>query len=161
MFRMTFETPLGEMRAVEKEGKLIALHFSEANSPLWIQKLPEVSTSLLKQVEAESLCFLRGEIRVFSIPWMWQGTPFQRQVWEALLKIPYGATHSYAEIARQIQRPRASRAVGQAVGANPLLLVVPCHRVIASDGSWGGFSGGAHRKQQLLMQEGYATLFRR
>jgi methylated-DNA-[protein]-cysteine S-methyltransferase len=78
------------------------------------------------------------------------GTPFQRRVWEELRRIPFGATWSYAELARRIGRPGASRAVGSANGRNPFAIVVPCHRVIASDGTLGGYGGGLDRKEWLL-----------
>lgn len=81
------------------------------------------------------------------------GTAFQQQVWRALLKIPRGQTRSYAWVARQIGRPRAVRAVANACGANPAPILVPCHRVIASDGSLGGFGGGLAMKKKLLALE--------
>ena len=83
-----------------------------------------------------------------------QGTPFQRDVWRALLEIPRGETRSYRWVAERVGRPRAVRAVGQAVGANPLPIVVPCHRVVRSDGSLGGFGGGLAMKKRLLNLEG-------
>jgi O-6-methylguanine DNA methyltransferase len=81
------------------------------------------------------------------------GTPFQRKVWRVLLKIPRGQTRSYAWVARQIGRPKAVRAVANACGANPVPILVPCHRVIASDGSLGGFGGGLALKKKLLALE--------
>jgi len=81
------------------------------------------------------------------------GTPFQRAVWDVLLKIPYGDSCSYAEVARAIGRPTAQRAVGSANGSNPVSLVVPCHRVIAADGSLGGYGGGQDLKARLLAME--------
>jgi len=83
-----------------------------------------------------------------------QGTPFQRRVWRTLLDIPRGETRSYSWVAEQIGRPDAARAVGQAVGANPLAIVVPCHRVVASDGGLGGYGGGLALKETLLQIEG-------
>ena len=83
-------------------------------------------------------------------------TPFQREVWQATRLIPYGATRSYAWVANQIRRPRAVRAVGQALGRNPLPVIVPCHRVIASDGKLGGFTGGLDMKRRLLYLEASA-----
>lgn len=83
-----------------------------------------------------------------------QGSPFQLRVWQELQKIPAGATVSYQELAKRIGQPRASRAVGQACGANPVPLIIPCHRVIASDGSLGGYSSGLERKRWLLNHEG-------
>lgn len=82
-----------------------------------------------------------------------RGTSFQQQVWEALCEVPFGTTTSYGAIARQIGRPEASRAVGQAIGANPVAIVVPCHRVVRSDGSLSGYRWGAERKTQLLQRE--------
>ena len=81
-------------------------------------------------------------------------TPFQREVWEITRIIPYGETRSYLWVARQIKRPRAVRAVGQALGRNPLPVITPCHRVLASDGRLGGFTGGVEMKQKLLWLEG-------
>ena len=82
------------------------------------------------------------------------GSNFQQQVWKAMLRIPAGATKSYAEIAGEIRRPKATRAVGNACGANPIPVLVPCHRVVASGGGLGGFSGGLHWKERLLKNEG-------
>ena len=86
-----------------------------------------------------------------------RGTAFQRAVWQAMLEIPRGETRSYGWLAERIGRPGAARAVGQAVGANPLPLLVPCHRVIASDGGLGGFGGGLEMKEALLRHEGAIT----
>lgn len=83
-----------------------------------------------------------------------KGTDFQKSVWQALLKIPYGETRSYKEIARMIEKLKASRAVGTAVGKNPFLIIIPCHRVIKSDGSLGGFAFGSQIKRRLLEIEG-------
>ncbi|MFC1966108.1 methylated-DNA--[protein]-cysteine S-methyltransferase [Chloroflexota bacterium] len=85
-------------------------------------------------------------------------TPFQHKVWEATRLIPYGETRSYLWVAEQIKRPEAVRAVGQALGKNPLPLIVPCHRVVASNGKLGGFGGGLEMKENLLRLEGYASI---
>lgn len=97
--------------------------------------------------------YLASERTHFDGPLDLRGTPFQRAVWDVLLKIPYGETCSYADVARAIGRPKAHRAVGSANNANPVSLVVPCHRVIAADGSLGGYGGGEELKARLLAME--------
>lgn len=85
------------------------------------------------------------------------GTPFQRKVWGALRQIPYGQTRSYAWVAQRIGKPKAARAVGAACGANPIPVIIPCHRVVASDGSLGGYTAGLAWKKKLLRLEGVAV----
>lgn len=94
--------------------------------------------------------YFAGRRRRFTVPLDIRGTPFQKRVWQALMTIPYGCTRSYGDIAQQIGRPRASRAVGQANHHNPLAIVVPCHRVVACHGGLGGYGGGLQMKQALL-----------
>ena len=100
--------------------------------------------------------YFEGERHGFSLPidLLGRGTDFQRDVWQALQQIPYGQTTSYGAIAQMIQRPNAVRAVGTAIGHNPLRLVIPCHRVLRSDGSIGGYNGGIEMKRSLLVIEG-------
>jgi O-6-methylguanine DNA methyltransferase len=97
--------------------------------------------------------YLASERTHFDIPLDLRGTPFQRAVWDVLLEIPYGDSCSYAEVARAIGKPNAQRAVGSANNANPVAIVVPCHRVIAADGSLGGYGGGQDLKARLLAME--------
>jgi len=97
--------------------------------------------------------YFAGTRSEFDLPLAPEGTPFQRSVWRQLQEIPYGETISYGELARRVRNPKASRAVGSANGANPLPIVIPCHRVIAGDGSLGGFGGGLPTKQTLLALE--------
>ncbi|KON89983.1 cysteine methyltransferase [Sporosarcina globispora] len=97
--------------------------------------------------------FLLGNRQVFSMDMDVKGTPFQEEVWEALAQIPYGKTASYSDIAEKINRPQAVRAAGKAIGANPLLIAVPCHRVIGKNGSITGYRGGIEMKQLLLELE--------
>jgi methylated-DNA-[protein]-cysteine S-methyltransferase len=108
----------------------------------------------LVQAEAELEEYFAGRRRKFDVPLDLVGTDFQKQVWHQLLKIPYGRTCSYADIAREIENPKAVRAVGAANGRNPICVIVPCHRVIAADGSLGGYTGGLDKKRQLLTLEG-------
>jgi methylated-DNA-[protein]-cysteine S-methyltransferase len=102
--------------------------------------------------------YFAGRRTTFDLPLEAAGTPFQRAVWRALGDIPYGTTISYGELARRVGNPKASRAVGSANGANPLPIVIPCHRVIAGDGSLGGFGGGLPAKQSLLALEQRASV---
>lgn len=97
--------------------------------------------------------YLRGERKTFALQLHFLGTPFQQKVWRALLTIPYGSTRSYSEIAAQINQPTAVRAVANAIGQNPLLFIVPCHRVIRKNGELAGFRSGIQLKQFLLQME--------
>lgn len=98
--------------------------------------------------------YLEGKRRVFELPLHLEGSEFQKDVWEAVFQIPYGQTASYGEIAHLIGKPKASRAVGAANGANPIPIVIPCHRVIGSDGSLTGYGGGLALKSRFLALEG-------
>ncbi len=98
--------------------------------------------------------YFAGQRTEFDLPLSLQGTPFQRDVWGALAEIPYGHTIAYAELAEMVGRPRAYRAVGQANGANPIPIILPCHRVLASGGGLGGYGGGLETKHALLALEG-------
>ena len=100
--------------------------------------------------------YFAGKLRQFTVPLDLRGTPFQRQVWDLLCGIPWGETRSYGQIAQALDRPKAARAVGRAVGTNPVSIVVPCHRVVGSDGSLTGYGGGLDRKVGLLRLEGLA-----
>lgn len=110
----------------------------------------EHNLRLISQLDA----YFAGKLREFKIPLDLRGTSFQRQVWDQLCGIPWGETRSYGEIAKALGRPKAARAVGRAVGTNPVSIVVPCHRVIGSDGTLTGYGGGLDRKKALLKLEG-------
>ena len=101
-------------------------------------------------VAGELDAYFSGRLYQFSVPLDLRGTSFQRQVWQLLLDIPYGETRSYGDLARALGRPTAARAVGSAVGSNPVSILVPCHRVIGSNGKLTGYAGGLYRKQALL-----------
>jgi len=109
---------------------------------------------LARQAIAELREYAAGRRKRFTVPLDLDGTAFQLKVWNALLGIPYGETRSYQQIAREIGNPRASRAVGMANHYNPVAIIVPCHRVIASDGSLGGYGGGLENKSEMLRLEG-------
>lgn len=111
-------------------------------------------TVLARRVETELQEYAAGTRTAFTFPIAPRGTPFQERVWAALCTIPYGTVRSYGEVARAIGRPTASRAVGTANHHNPLPIVIPCHRVVAKDGTLAGFGGGVALKRQLLELEG-------
>ncbi|WP_297607645.1 methylated-DNA--[protein]-cysteine S-methyltransferase [uncultured Sutterella sp.] len=110
--------------------------------------------ALLDRTEAELREYWAGKRRTFDLPLLFLGTDFQKDVWNALLDIPWGETVSYGDLARRIGRPKATRAVGVAVGENPFSIIVPCHRVIGKDGSITGYGGGLDAKRMLLGIEG-------
>jgi methylated-DNA-[protein]-cysteine S-methyltransferase len=111
------------------------------------------STPLLREACAQLDAYFEGRLRRFDLPLSPQGTQFQRRVWEELRRIGWGSTRSYGEVARAVGSPRGARAVGMACNRNPLLLVVPCHRVVGADGSLVGFGGGLELKRRLLELE--------
>lgn len=108
---------------------------------------------MLRPFAYEFAEYLKGAKRTFTKPVDVKGTPFQEQVWEALKTIPYGKTVSYSDIAERVNKPSAVRAVGTAIGANPVLMAIPCHRVIGKNGSITGYRGGTEMKQILLELE--------
>lgn len=112
------------------------------------------SSAVLEQTARQIDDYFASRRQAFDVPLLFVGSDFQKTVWHALLQIPYGSTISYAELARRIGRPTAVRAVANANGANALSIVVPCHRVIGSNGALSGYGGGAQAKQMLLRLEG-------
>lgn len=156
-----FESPIGLLRLAATPAGVVRIGFpvaSGAGFRGWLSRnladAEEVEAlPALKQLEAELSDYFDGRLERFEVPLDLRGTPFQREVWVALGRIPYGETRSYGEIAAEIGRPRAYRAVGLANGANPVPLVIPCHRVIAAGGKLGGFGGGLDTKRKLLALE--------
>jgi methylated-DNA-[protein]-cysteine S-methyltransferase len=117
------------------------------------------SKGVLKDVRRELDRYFEGKLKKFTTPLAFSGTPFQNQVWKELTRIPYGETISYLDLAKRIDNPKAVRAVGMANGANPIAIIVPCHRVIGSNGSLTGFGGGLPTKRALLdLEKGQRTL---
>ena len=112
---------------------------------------------VLAAARAQLAAYFAGELTAFDLPLAPRGTPFQERVWGALRDIPYGETISYAELARRVGRPGASRAVGAANGRNPISIIVPCHRVIGADGTLTGYGWGIERKRYLLELESGAS----
>jgi O-6-methylguanine DNA methyltransferase len=115
--------------------------------------IPEETDDNQKKVAHQLEEYLSGKRTTFNLKLDLQGTPFQLKVWKALQSIPYGVTATYQDIANKIKQPKAVRAVANAIGANPVAIIIPCHRIIRSDGSLGGYRGGVEKKLHLLKIE--------
>lgn len=151
------DTPLGAVRLARTADGLAGLWFEgQKHHPGPLRAPLRPDDPLLREAAEQLRRYFAGESGSFELPLDLHGTPFQRSVWTALLRIPAGRTCSYGELARAIGKPRAVRAVGAAVGRNPASLVVPCHRVLGQDGSLTGYAGGVQRKQSLLRLEASA-----
>ena len=163
-FRTTIASPLGPLRLSATAAGLTGIWLPGERppapaSPAWRDD-PAPFAEVRRQLDA----YFAGELREFDLVLAPRGTPFQEEVWRALVAIPFGATVAYAEVARRIGRPDAVRAVGAANGRNPIPIVIPCHRVIGSDGRLVGYGGGIGVKATLLDHErqvatGQASLF--
>ncbi|KUI11442.1 cysteine methyltransferase [Mycobacterium sp. GA-1285] len=148
----SMESPVGELTLAGRNGRLMHLRMvDQTYEPSREGWEPDAGAfpDAVEQLEA----YFAGELTEFDLELDMVGTTFQKKVWAALLTIPYGATRSYGEIARQIGAPGAFRAVGLANGHNPIGIVVPCHRVIGANGSLTGYGGGLDRKRALLEME--------
>jgi methylated-DNA-[protein]-cysteine S-methyltransferase len=146
-------SPVGDLLLTSNGDALTGVAFSPFDDPS-----PDVlyrrDDSALRAAREHLAAYFEGELREFDLPVLDRGTPFQTAVRSVLRTIPYGETWSYAEVARRVGSPAAVRAVGGAVGSNPLAVVIPCHRVVGSNGSLTGFGGGLERKKWLLGLEG-------
>jgi methylated-DNA-[protein]-cysteine S-methyltransferase len=147
------DSPVGPLALAADEQHLLEIRFPGKLQPTAPDGQPG-DNEVLGEARRQLGEYFAGTRRVFDLPLLPRGTAFQRAVWQALAGIDYGTTISYAELARRIGRPGASRAVGAANGRNPLPIVLPCHRVIGADGSLTGFGGGLPTKQFLLELEG-------
>jgi O-6-methylguanine DNA methyltransferase len=163
--RATIVTPLGEMMALASDEGLCALEFTgprkrlprlEARMKRWFppHEIVDRRAPVITRARAWLVDYFKGaDADVSDLPIQMHGAPFEKQVWRALLRIPAGETRSYGAIAKAVGSPDAARAVGAANGANPIAIIVPCHRVIGSSGSLVGYGGGLDRKSWLLDHE--------
>lgn len=135
--------------SVDNMGALLMLGFDASDDPNHSPRNAEV--------ERQLIAYARGELQTFSLPLAPKGTEFQQQVWAELLKIPFGTTTTYGAIAKTLGDEKLTRAVGAANGANPIAIVIPCHRVIGSNGNLTGYAGGLDKKEMLLIHEGALT----
>lgn len=151
----TMPSPVGRLTLVASDAGLAAVLW-ENDSP---RRVPltiageKPGHPVLKETERQLKEYFAGKRTQFDLPLDFQGTDFQKRVWKALLKIPFGETRSYAQIARAVGKPNAVRAVGAANGRNPISIIAPCHRVIGKDGKLTGFAGGLDAKAHLLALE--------
>jgi methylated-DNA-[protein]-cysteine S-methyltransferase len=149
------DTPLGPVRVARTATGIAGLWFEgQKHHPGELVAPMRPGDPMLRRAAEALRRYFAGDAASFALPLDLHGTPFQRSVWQALLRIPAGGTCSYGEIAQIIGAPQAVRAVGAAVGRNPISVVVPCHRVLGRDGSLTGYAGGMQRKQALLTLEG-------
>lgn len=148
MSYILMDSPIGKLTVMEREGQITEIFFGERR-----REAEEEITVVLQEAKRQLLLYFEGERTVFDLPLNPKGTPFQEEVWKHLLKIPYGETRSYGQIAKDIGKPKAVRAVGGANHRNPISIIIPCHRVIGSDGSLTGYGGGLDIKRYLLNLE--------
>jgi AraC family transcriptional regulator of adaptative response/methylated-DNA-[protein]-cysteine methyltransferase len=156
------DTPLGPMVAIADDHALYLLEFfNRCELERKVESLKQKTkstivpgyTSPIDSIKNELRHYFEGKLKTFKTPLFFLGSPFQKQVWQALQNISYGQTLSYAELAKAIGRPTAFRAVAQSNGANQLALIVPCHRVINTNGQLGGYASGVTRKEWLIHHE--------
>ena len=152
VYSQTYQTPIGPVTIEADETAITGIK----TVPDFFQEQEGVlsqETALIRRAYEELMGYFSGKRQSFDLPLHVSGTDFQMQVWKALQEIPYGETRTYKEIAIKTGRPKACRAVGGACHRNPIFIMIPCHRVIGSDGSLTGFGGGLPAKQRLLLLE--------
>ncbi|OGW25116.1 MAG: hypothetical protein A3K09_08270 [Nitrospinae bacterium RIFCSPLOWO2_12_FULL_47_7] len=155
---IVFPSPLGLIGVAATPAGLCCIKIKISGEPAfrnYLQKkyrqIPENNKALLKNIESQINLYFTGKLRRLSCPLdLSQGTPFQKKVWRKLISIPFGATHNYEWLAIAIGNAKACRAVGNAIGQNPLPIIIPCHRIVRKCGELGGYSGGVHIKRFLL-----------
>ena len=143
-----YQSPIGTVEIEGTQKGIVALDFVD-QPQFGDDRLPGILQECVKQIDE----YFKGQKTVFSLNLSLQGTEFQNSVWRRLVKIPYGQTYSYGEFAAAIGKPAACRAVGNANAKNPISIIIPCHRLIGSNGSLTGYGGGLWRKQWLLKHE--------
>ncbi|KKC99538.1 methylated-DNA--[protein]-cysteine S-methyltransferase [Photobacterium halotolerans] len=147
-FRQRIDTPIGWLAVVADQQAITTIEFDARPAP------DDVSNAVTELGVQQLSEYFSGQRKHFDLPLSMPGTAFQREVWQALTDVPFGVTCSYSDVARQIARPKAVRAVGAANGKNPIPIVVPCHRIIGRSGTLTGYAGGLDKKRWLLEHEG-------
>lgn len=149
-YYIKYISPVADLYLVEERGQLVEISFHQLEHR---EEMEEKRTELLEEAERQLQEYFAGRLQHFDLPLHPQGTEFQKKVWKALMSIPYGEIRSYGEIAKQIGKEKAVRAVGGANHVNPISIVIPCHRVIGKNGSLTGYGGGLKIKETLLTLE--------
>jgi methylated-DNA-[protein]-cysteine S-methyltransferase len=152
-YHTTIPSPLGDLLALSDSEHLTGLYLPNHKGGPRPNSSWQTANAPFATLRAQLAEYFAGERREFDVPLQLTGTPFQQQVWQQLTRIPYGATITYAELARRIGSPAASRAVGAANGRNPVSILVPCHRVVGASGQLTGYAGGVDKKVWLLAME--------
>lgn len=147
------DSPYGELTLVATDGVLSGLYMTDQRHRPAQETFGDRDESPFGEAISQMEAYFAEELTEFDLELRLDGTPFQRLVWDELLRIPYGETRTYGELAELLGRPSASRAVGLANGKNPISVIVPCHRVVGANGSLTGYGGGLDRKQRLLAFE--------
>jgi methylated-DNA-[protein]-cysteine S-methyltransferase len=147
------DSPIGVLLLSGNEAGLRTVTFPEKSLPARPDPDWQEDAAVFREPIRQLRAYFAGKLEQFDLPLTPNGTEFQRTVWNALCDIPYGVTISYGELARRIGNPKASRAVGLANGSNPIPIIIPCHRVIGSNGKLTGYGGGLHIKEKLLALE--------
>jgi len=153
LFYTQIESPLGPLLLVADDAGLREILFVHGRHPAQPESSWKKDPAPLKETIRQLRAYFAGELEQFALPLAPEGTPFQLEVWRRLCDIPFGETISYGELARRMGNPKASRAVGLANGSNPIPIVIPCHRVIGSNGKLTGYGGGLPIKEKLLALE--------
>jgi methylated-DNA-[protein]-cysteine S-methyltransferase len=149
----TIDSPIGPLTLIADDGVLTGLTMADQRHAPAVDTAWKEDRRLFGDVIDQLEAYFAGSLTTFSVAMRPEGTEFQRAVWQALTTVPYAVTASYGDIARQVGRPNAFRAVGQANGRNPIAVIIPCHRVIGSSGDLTGYGGGMARKVWLLDHE--------
>jgi methylated-DNA-[protein]-cysteine S-methyltransferase len=153
----TYSSPIGNLIAIAEDDHLTGLYSDESPRAEIGKHVGWRDNIVFSELGPQLARYWEGAPVKFELPLRPRGTTFQRLVWDGLLQIPHGRTVSYGELARRVGRPAAVRAVGRANGANPIAIVIPCHRVIGGSGALTGYAGGLERKRTLLLLEGALT----
>lgn len=162
LYKNTFETQMGSMTSLVADEGVFLLQFTdslnhqklEGMAQKFNRQIIEKEHSINIKLQEELVEYLAGKRKDFTVPTIMKGTTFQTKVWHVLKDIPYGTTLDYQSIGNKIGYPKANRAIGNANGSNAIMILIPCHRVIRSDGSIGGYAGGVARKNFLIKLEG-------